>query len=134
MIATERENSSSLGLTPLITGIIEDAQVLIRQQLSLFQSEIKTDLDRTKNAAMPLIAGTAVSLLAGFFVFMAAAHFMVWMWPALPLFGAYGIVGLALVLLGGTLVIVGKNKLDTIRQVAEKSVEGLKENIQWAKK
>ena len=103
----------------------------IRQQLTLFQSEIKTDVERSKNAAVPLILGMAVSLLAGFFAFMVAAHFAVWLWPQLPLFAAYGILGLILLLVGGSLLIVGKSMFDAIGRVGEKSVEGLKENVEW---
>jgi Putative Actinobacterial Holin-X, holin superfamily III len=134
MIATEQETSGSLGLTPLVTGIIDDAQTLIRQQLTLFQSEIKTDLYRSKDAAIPFLAGLAISHLAGFFVFMMAAHLMVWLWPGIPLFAAYGLMGLVLAVAGGICLYQGKQKLDAFSQVAEKAVEGLKENLEWKTK
>jgi len=118
----------------LISGIINDAQVLIRQQLSLFQSEVKKDLGRTKDAAIPLGVGIVVSLMAGIFLFLAVAHLLVWLWPELPLFAAFGLVGLILALIGGSLVFLGKSKFDAFTPIPEKSVEGLKENIQWTTK
>ena len=131
---SDHETDASPSLTPLITGIISDAQQLIRQQLTLFQTEVKHDLSRTKNAAIPLAAGVAVCFLAGFFLFLAVANLLMWMWPNLAPFAAYGIVGLGLALIGGSLVLVGKTKFDAFNPLPEKSVEGLKENIQWTTK
>jgi hypothetical protein len=133
-MATDHDNDTATGLTPLISGIIGDAQTLIRQQLTLFQSEIKHDLVRTRDAAIPLGVGVAVSFLAGLFILMMLAHLLVWLWPALPLFAAYGIVALILGLVGGSLVLVGKSKFDAFTPIPEKSLEGLKENLQWTTK
>jgi len=130
----DQQTHSSNGLAPLVAGIVRDAQSLIAQQLSLFQSDIKSDLDKTKDAATPLFAGVAVSLLAGFFLCMTAAHLCVWLWPQIPLFAAYGVIGAVLAIIGGSLVWVGKSKFDTFNLLAEKSVEGLKENVQWTSK
>ena len=131
---SDHETEASPGLTPLISGIISDAQQLIRQQLTLFQSEVKHDLSRTKDAAIPLAVGVAVSLLAGLLLCLAAAHLLMWLWPNLAPFAAYGIVGLVLGVAGGSLVLVGKTKFDAFNPLPEKSVEGLKENIQWTTK
>jgi hypothetical protein len=72
-----------------------------------------------------------VSLLAGFFLFLMLAHLLVWLWPTLPLFAAYGIVALVLGVCGGSLVAVGKTKFDAFNPLPVKAVEGLKENMQW---
>jgi Putative Actinobacterial Holin-X, holin superfamily III len=136
MISDQQElrSANGSGLTPLIAGIVRDAQTLIGQQLALFQSEFKKDLGKTKDAVIPLAVGMAVCLLAGFFVFMMAAHLAVWLWPDLPLFAAYGIVGVVLAILGGSLVAIGKSKFEAFDRLGEKSVEGLKENVQWTTK
>jgi Putative Actinobacterial Holin-X, holin superfamily III len=128
------KTDSSLGLTPLIAGIIEDAQALITQQLSLFQSELKEDLGRTKAAAIPLFTGVAVCLLAGFFLFTMVVRFLTYQWPDLPEFAAYGLVGAVLGIAGAALVLLGKTQLDSINTLPEKSVKALKENIQWKTK
>jgi hypothetical protein len=133
-MSPDLQTDSSLGLTPLISGIISDAQTLLRQQLTLFQSEVKNDLGRTRDAAVPLGIGMAVSLMAGVFIFLMVAHLLVWLWPELPLFAAYGIVGVFLGIVGGSLVLVGRSKFAAFTPLPEKSVEGLKENIQWTTK
>jgi hypothetical protein len=121
-------------LTPLITGIVNDAQVLIRQQLTLFQTELKNDLRRTKEASLPIAVGGVVLFLAGFFVCLSLAHVLLYYWPTMPHFCAYGTVGLLVGLVGAVLVYRGKTQFDAFNPLPEKSVEGLKENIQWKTK
>jgi len=131
----DQETSSSSGLAPLISGIINDAQLLVRQQLTLFQSEVKHDLERAKEAAISLIGAMVVSLLALFFLGMMLAHLLHWAWPEhIALFGAFGIVGLVMALLGGGLAYWGISKFMSFNPLPEKTVEGLKENIQWKTK
>ncbi len=133
-MAPHMETANSPGLTPLISGIISDAQTLVRQQLTLFQSEVKKDLTKSKDAAVPLAIGLMVALLAGVFLLLTVAHFLVWLWPAFPLFAAYGIVGVITAIVGASLVLTGKSKFDAFTPIPEKSVEGLKENLQWTTK
>ncbi len=128
------QTNPSLGLTPLISGIISDAQSLLKQQLTLFQTEVKKDLGRTRDAAIPLAVGVVVSLLAGIFLCLMVAHMLVYFWPQLPLFASFGIVGAFLGVVGGSLVFFGKSKFDAFSPLPEKSVEGLKENLQWTTK
>jgi putative superfamily III holin-X len=65
---------------------------------------------------------------------MMVAHLLVWLWPPLPMFAAYGIVGVLLGLVGGSLVLVGKTRFDAFTPFPENTVAGLKENIQWTTK
>jgi uncharacterized membrane protein YraQ (UPF0718 family) len=128
------KTDSSLGLTPLVTGIVEDAQTLISQQLSLFQSEIKEDLGRTKAAAIPLLGGVAVGLLAGFFLGTMIVRLLIYEWPNLPEYAANGIVGAVLAIIGGALIAYGITQLEKVGKHAEKAVTALKENVQWTTK
>jgi hypothetical protein len=133
-MATEQTTHASPGLTPLITGIINDAQALIRQQLTLFQTEIKNDLRRTKEASIPLAAGIIVCFLAGIILCMALAYLILYLWPTCSEFVAFGGVGVLLCIIGAVLVFTGKTKFDAFNPLPEKAVEGLKENIQWTTK
>lgn len=125
------QNESSQGLMPLINGIVEDAQTLVRQELSLFQSEVKEDLGRTKTAAIPLVSGLAVSLLAGFFLLTAVARWLMYEWPQMPDFAAYGLVGAVLAVFGTILVVVGMTLVNAIGATPTKTAIPLKEKVQW---
>jgi len=128
------KTDSSLGLTPLVTGIVEDAQTLISQQLTLFQSEIKEDLGRVKTSAIPLLGGVAVGLLAGFFLCTMVVRLLIYNWPDLPEYGANGIVGAVLALLSGALLLFGVTQLEKVGERSQKAVTALKENVQWTTK
>jgi len=128
------QTTAPASITPLITGIVSDAQALIKQQLTLFQTEMKNDLRRTKNATIPLGIGAVVCLVAAIVLSNALALLVVYFWPACPYFAAFGIVGIVLGIVGGALLLTGKTKFDAFNPLPDQTVEGLKENIQWKTK
>lgn len=132
-MTTKVENENGMGVASLVNGIVQDAQDLIHQQLTLFQVEIKKDIRRTRDAAIPLVIGAVVGLVSGIILSAMAAHLLHEVFH-LPLWGGFAIVGGALAVAGGALVLWGKNKFDSFNPLPEKAVEGLKENIQWKTK
>jgi len=120
-------------LARLATGIVEDAQALLKQQLTLFQVELKNDLRRTRNAAIPLLIGVAVCGLAALCLCVMLALLLATA-LVLPWWAGFAIVGGALALIGGAMVVVGKTKFDAFNPLPDKTVEGIKENIQWKTK
>lgn len=122
------------GLTRLVSGIVQDAQELVKQQLTLFQVEVRNDMHRTISATIPIVVGALVLFIGVIIVAMAAAYLLVSLWPRLDHWGAFGIVGGALTALGVILVLVGRAKFATFNPLPDQTVEGLKENIQWKTK
>src|SRR5437870_4319337 len=104
------ETDQHPGFSELVGGIVHDAQVLMRQQLTLFQVEIKNDFHRTIAAVIPLIAGATVLFVGVIMAAMAAAFLLNAIWPALPVWGGFAIVAGALVVLGAVLVVIGKQR------------------------
>jgi len=123
------ENEPSL--TGLVTGIVHDAQELIRQQLTLFQVELKNDLRRTAMASIPLALGAIVGLISLIVLAHAGALGLIALWPDLHPAGAYAIVGGILLVIGVGLAWWAKSQFDSFNPLPEQSIEGLKENIQW---
>src|SRR6266513_1623751 len=79
-------------VTGLVSGIIADAQELVKQQVALVRAEIKADFQKTIRAAVMLAVGSlaavpAVFLVCNMFVFML--HEL----AGLTLWASYGIVG-----------------------------------------
>jgi hypothetical protein len=52
----------------------------------------------------------------------------------IPLWGCFGIVGTALVAIGGVLLAIGKTKAEELDVVPQQTVETMKENTQWLAK
>ena len=130
----ETDTGGSPGVTTLVSGIVSDAQKLLAQQLSLFQHEIKEDLRKTKNAALPLVIGIVIALIGVTLLGIMVGHLLPWIWPQLPLWAGFGIAAGLTLAIGGALVIWGKTQFDSFNPLPDKTLEALKENVQWGSK
>jgi hypothetical protein len=127
------EHDSQAGVSTLVSGIIQDARQLFVQQLTLFQVELKNDFRRTLEVCIPMICGVLVCFVAAITLDIGAGFLLSWVWEMQPWAGLL-IAGFATLLLGIALIWWGKSKFDTFSLLPEKSVEGLKENLQWKTK
>lgn len=135
MHAEQLDRESGLGLTTLVSGILSDGQELIREQLHLFQVELKNDLKRTGRASVTLIIGGIFAGLGVLLLFVMAALLLHALWPAaISLWGGFGIVAAVLLIVGGAFLFAGKKQFDAFNPLPDKTVEGLKENVQWKTK
>jgi len=121
-------------MSALATGIINDVQDLVKQQLALFQNEIKQDFHKIKEAAFILIWGVGIAFVGVCLLGVMAAYLIYWSAPALPLWICFAIAGAGLTGLGAGLFLVGKRKLDSFNPLPNNSVGVMKENVQWIMK
>jgi multisubunit Na+/H+ antiporter MnhB subunit len=133
-MSTQVEPDSDTRVSSLVSGILQDAKQLFVQQMTLFQVEIKNDVRRTIYALIPLMAGVVVLFVAVLILAHSVAHFLSWYFLELPLWGGLAIVGGVICLVGIGLLLWSKMALSNINPLPEKSMEGLKENIQWKTK
>ena len=117
-------------VTGLVSGIISDAQELLKQQVALVRAELKADFRRTLGAAALLAVGgvcavPALFLVCNMFVFML--HEL----AGLSVWASYGIVGGAFVVLAVVLVGVGIQRFRSFNPMPDQSVEAFKENVRW---
>ena len=133
-MANDLQTGTEPSLTGLVTGIINDAQDLLKQQIALFKQEIKDDVRKTKEAVVSLSAGLGILLVGGLLWCLMLVHLVNWAFPSLPLWCCYGLVGLVFVACGGALLYAGKKRFESFNPLPEQSVEALKENVQWIMK
>jgi hypothetical protein len=126
----ERERDTSV--SQLIGGIVGDAQELVRQEIALARQEIREEISTAKNAGVKLgIAGAVLAIGGLLLVLMLAqalADLLDW-----PIWAGYGLVGLVLAVAGYILLSSAQKQIKEIRPVPEKTVETLKENVEWIK-
>jgi len=137
-MATEVQNRSEPSLSSLLAGIVSDVQDLVKQQLLLTRKEIEADLRKTWEAAMLFGVGVGISLLSAISFCLMFAHLLHWLTapqgsdPAtVPLWACHAIVGAVLVIIGGALVSVGRQKLKTVDPLHNPATQALKENVEW---
>lgn len=118
-------------VSTLVKEIVQDVQGLLGQQADLIRREIEDDLRKTKNAAIWLALGIAVGVLGCGMLFLMLPHLLVWLWPALPLWSGYVIVGGVLAAVGGALLFAGIRKFQSFNPLPDESFAALKENVQW---
>jgi hypothetical protein len=121
---------SSPSLSSLISGIINDAQTLIREEMTLARREIQDEIGKTKMAAVSLGSGVAILALGGVLLSFMLVY-LVHEVGGLPLWASFGIFGGLCVVAGGALLYVGKTRASSIHLVPPQTVASLKENVRW---
>lgn len=117
--------------TSLVSGIISDAQDLVKQQFELLQHEVRTDLRKTKEAGILLAAGACLALAGVIVLALMLSELLQWAVPALPLWACRGASVAPLLLGGAGLFYAGKVKFESFTAVPNESMQALKENVQW---
>jgi hypothetical protein len=127
-MATDLQNGHDTSVTGLVKGILEDLQDLTKQQFALFKQEVKEDMTKTRNAALPMVMGLVVALVG----VLLLAHGLAWVLAALglPTWAAFLIVGAVITGAGAVLFLIGQHQFATFNPLPDRSLEALKENVQ----
>jgi hypothetical protein len=128
----EASYSSDPSLAQLLTGIVDDAKELMRQELALAKHEIREDLRKTKTAMVSLGIGIGVAAIGGLLLILMLVHLLQAL-AGLPLWACYGIIGGLLIVMGGVLFLIAKHTIARIDVVPQHTVDTMKENVQWIK-
>lgn len=131
-MATDLQSPPEPQLSSLVTGILNDAQELFRQQVTLVRTEIKEDFRKTKEAAVPLGLGIWLVALGSLLLSITAA--LILAETGLALWACFAIVTAAVSLAGAALFYAGKKKFESFNPLPDKSAEALKENLEWITK
>jgi len=129
-MATDVKPENDPSVTTLVSGIIGDAQDLLKQQFDLLKHEVREDIGKTKDAILVLGLGVGFGLVGAVLLGLMLAHLLAWTEPALPL-ACYGICGGAILVLGIVLGCVGWAKFNTFNPLEDGTAQTLKENVRW---
>lgn len=131
-MATDFQTSNEPSVTSLVSGIIDDAQHLLKQQAELLKADLKKDLREAKEVGVSFVVGGSLLAGGGILLLFMLVHLLSWAFPEyLPLWGSFGIVGGVLALAGGIVFYRGQEKLEQLNPLPEQSAEAMKENLQW---
>jgi len=134
IMADRIQTNSEPSVTSLLSGIVTDAQELIKQQLLLFKHELKDDVNRTKEALPTLGAGAAITMTALILLGLTLANLLNWLAPEhLPLWGCYAIVTVVFGVVGCALLYFASKTLKSLG-MSRQAAEATKENLEWTTK
>ncbi|QEG28290.1 hypothetical protein GobsT_30660 [Gemmata obscuriglobus] len=120
-------------VTGLVSGIINDAQTLLRQQADMLKSEVREDFKRSKRAA-EFGAIAVVCTTVGALGVITAAAYLLHEQFGFKMWASWGIVSLAFLLVGGGLGWISYNLLERFNPLPDKTFNALKENVTWQTK
>lgn len=121
------EDERSLG--ELLSAVTTDITTLMRQEVDLAKAEVRQEVSKAgKGAGMLAGAGVAGHLVLVFLslcIMFALGNVMDLAWAALIVAAVWGIAA-------ATLGLIGKKQLAEVNPKPERTVETLKEDVQWA--
>ncbi|HEX9445835.1 MAG TPA: phage holin family protein [Candidatus Binatia bacterium] len=105
-----RPYASEPGLGDLVRGILDDAKELVVQGMALTKLEVQDELRKAKVAALAVGIGIGVIAVGGMLLLLMVVHLLA-TFTAVPLWGCYGIVGGALIIVGAISLAAGKRTI-----------------------
>jgi hypothetical protein len=120
-------------VTGLVSGILNDAQTLVRQQAEMLKAEMREDFRRSKRAAEfgsigIVFATVGVMGLITALVYVLAERFGFQMWAS------WAMVGGLFAVVGAGLGWYSYVLLERFNPLPDKTFNALKENITWTTK
>lgn len=128
-LQTTHDTGTTHSVAPLLTGIINDVQDLLKQNLTLFKVEVREDVRKTKEAAAALGVGAGLAAVGGLHLSLMLV-FLLSLIPDIKLWVCFGIVGAVFTGVGLALFVRGKNKIESFNPLPDESAEALMENVQ----
>jgi uncharacterized membrane protein YqjE len=116
------------GLGTLVSGIIEDLQGVIRGEVRLAKAEAREDISAMGKGAASIALGAMLALVGFIFLMLGVTYLLN---KSLEMWVSAGIVGVALLLVGGIAAMVGKNRLSAANLKPTETIASLKEDKEW---
>jgi len=133
-MATNVQSGSDVSVTALVSGIVGDAQELMKQQFALFKAEVKEDMRKTTEATTSLVIGLTATLIGSIVLSFALAHLLHWAWPNVALWVWYAVVGGLVTAVGAGLSMAAYQKFRSFNPLPDKTAAALEENLEWKTK
>jgi uncharacterized membrane protein YqjE len=138
MAEQQTMNGVDQGVGPLVRGIVNDVQELVSSQFKLLQTEVTTDLRKTREAVAVFGLGAAIATVGMVLLCLMLVFLLHWLaMPVnndpsnLPLWACFGLVGAAMTGAGGFLVYLGRQKFASFNPLPDQTAEGIKETLEW---
>jgi len=121
-------------MASLVGGIVNDAQTLIKEEMALAKREVSDELHKARDAAIALGIGVGLTAVGGLLLSLMLVYLLQWASSErLNLWACYGIVGAALMVVGGGLLFLGKRRAGAVHLMPEQTMATMKDNVEWIK-
>ncbi len=121
---------SGRSVPEVLQDIVGNIQEIIRSEFSLAKVEIKQEAAQAKRPLIMWFVGGILGLYGLGFLLVTAIMAMA---VVMPIWLAALIVGAVLTVVSIALLSAASKKLKLVHTVPERTMESMKENVQWAK-
>ena len=128
MAVQNMQNGRSMG--EVLQDIVANIQEIVRSEFRLAKAEIQEEAHKIARSSIPMGIGIVMALYAVGFILLAIVHGLSTVMEA---WLAALIVSVAVLVASMTLIAAGRKRLKQVKVVPEKTIETVKENVQWAK-
>jgi len=117
-------------LSGVLQDIIRNVQEIVRSEVRLAKTEILEEAAKAKSSTLLLGAGAVTAIFAMFFFLLMIVYALA---LVVPSWAAALIVGAALAMAASLILRAGVSRFKHIHPTPERTVETIKENVEWAK-
>ena len=117
-------------LSGVLQDIIRNVQEIVRSEVRLAKTEILEEAAKTKSSTLLLGAGAVSAIFAILFLLLMIVYALA---LVVPSWTAALIVGAALAVVASVMLTAGVRRFKQIHPTPERTVETIKENLEWAK-
>jgi uncharacterized membrane protein YqjE len=117
-------------LTEVLQNIVRNVQEIVRAEVRLAKTEFLEEAAKAKSAGLFLGVGAAAAIFAALFLLLTIVYALT---RVMPDWAAALTVGAALAILASVVLAAGVKRLKEIHPTPERTIETLKENVEWAK-
>lgn len=114
----------------VLQDILRNIQEIVRSEVRLARAEIRAEAIEAGSAALWIVAGAVAALSAFVFLAWTAVFALA---QVMSMWAATLVVAGALAGLGCVLLIVGRRRFVRLSPIPERTVETVKENLEWMK-
>ena len=114
----------------VLQDIVGNVQEIVRAEVSLAKAELRQEAGKALSSGGWLAAGGLSGVFATLFLLLAAASALS---LVMPQWASVLIVAVVLAIASAILLAIGGRRLKAVRATPERTVETIKENVEWVK-
>ena len=117
-------------VSDVLQDILRNVQDILRSEVRLAKAEIRHEARQAAASALWVTVGVVGALSAWMFLLWTAAYALA---TILPMWAATLVIAVAMAAAGSVSVATGLRRFTHITPMPERTIESLKENLEWMK-
>ncbi|MFO7170051.1 MAG: phage holin family protein [Chloroflexota bacterium] len=127
-LAHERSDEGSI--SQLVSGLIADAQQLVRREIDLAKTELNTEVDKVKQGGVLIGAGATAAIIGGILLGHMLAYLVQDVF-GISLWISYLVIGAILAIAGVLLLRQGTERMSKVDPMPRETIDSVRKDVEW---